>query len=540
MEHGKNSKPQRVNNNRKRKSPTKPVAAPPAKRQKTSSIRGDFGRDTQRAVDYVRSIPNGGRDRAAAKQAILAIAAPGETSAFRWSSEFNDQPTAVGQPWRRFPVGFCRGATPTGRSFDRSETMAILKRNPTCSIIHYDANPNNTPWRYAMTMSYLNPAVSTHNAGTVANYNFIEDESHPITWISGSPTLTYKPHGNLWFAGAAGGDLRFFWLGLNDQVSLKIRNLSTETLKYQLTAWFYDERTGLQSIAVQLSNDVAFNGIYTLNNWSPFSGVTGSVGGYVALSVAVLKPFATVASHRAEIFDVFIAGSNEVFCHLPVPTFDTSFASYDSVRITGAACMFSNRATVMGLQGSCYGAQIGGGKPWQGFIGKVDSIMSVNGCIEMDAAKGIYGFLKPTSPDDFAMESHIRVSEDNTLMDSFWPIVSQRDFIVLYLKINNTAESQNGLWSFFYNVEFRTTNTIFSLDFPTADQATIADALADVKFMKQFHENPLHIKELVAQARSLARGAVRSVSRYGPQVLSTVQRYGPQAVQLASALAKVL
>ncbi len=495
------------------------------------------GRDTARS-NLLRTTKRARTRNPQATRALFALCAPGLARGYRYGGADSTQPTASACPKQRITVGFPAGASLSGRPFVATESMAIAKRNPLAAIIAYDANSGNQTFTYQWTGSYTD-ATHTKLVGPTMTYFLPATSSTPISLVTATPTTTYAPHGQLVFAGADNvSTRRYFFCNAPDTVAFALKNNTASTLTVNVNVWVIQEETGPRFLGSATSGSLAASGVY---NYSaiPLAGYGDTPGEYISYELEVTNTGVQASNYQVQVSAFTVTSNSYCFCHLPNPGLLDAIGVVKGVRINGMTMEFSNRASTLGLQGSCYGVQYAGSKPWQSIVGDLDGIAQAVDSVESPAATGLYGYAKTIDRNDFRMMEYFRV-EGGVVYDSFWPIVTDRDYLVIYVKINNTADAQNGFWTFQNSIEIRTESQMFDVSVAPYDSSMEELARSELAYMDQWFENPLHLRDIINGVRKLVGDVANKVVKYGPSLLKAANEYGPSILQGAATLGALL
>jgi hypothetical protein len=533
---GKLSKSQRKRLRRKAKMGK--VGASSAGRQ---AVAGAVASATKAAVETVtRELINhkragtqsnyiaGSAGAGGARAAICAIAAPGESGGFRWSSEFSEAPTAVAQPWARITAGWLGSGAPLpDRTLGATDCIGLLRRIPQCALILYDYN------RAGATFTYLWKLAGINGAGNHIVANEVDlvlpkwPADVPLKVVTAVPTSSYKPHGNMLFAGGCAGEpaLRWFWVGKRDSIAFKLYNNDASPRTFWVRLFTFDGHQGVQVGKEYTSGAVASGSFWNASIATPLAGLADP-GKYVAMAFGV----DTDTNLAFTMTDVTLSGDGEVLCHLPIPGLPENVEVTQGIRMNGLSLMYSNRASYLKIEGSVYGVQVGGDKPWVDLISNTDAVSQLQGCVEMHAVNGMYGFLKPGDIRDADIKSFTTVS-GSSVVDSFWPINDSSSYLCLY--IHTETEAEDGFWTARFSLEYRT-NDVWRATSSSELPATIcAQAKEAVKEMQQFYENPNHLKAILGKVWQLGR----RVAQHAPAALAFTRDYVLPTIKMGRAMA---
>lgn len=464
-------------------------------------------------------------------KAVEAISLPAIDSNFRWPSQFTSEPTGIANVFERPDVGFSKGgALAPDSPFPTTDAYAVIQKVPECATIVFDQNPALSAWAYDFTFkggSFGNPSTYA----TTGLMQLSDDDYRPLKLIQGTVSTPYAPHTNHWFAARHDDepDLRFVWMNKNDLFQAVLTNnaATATTFKWKVIVADAD--------GVPVDTDLGPSA--AIGAGLPWTAThVANKDGYYAFV------FGASQDLNAAFASVNVSGEGYVFCHRAMPSFDTNLPKIDSNRILGAAIMATENASVTNMQGKIRIAQVPKDRNWYDYVGKFDEFSGLKGSEKFDAITGVYGFIKPTSQADFEFRSY-HSTNGNTITDSFWPIkldtASASEKIIVYIRITN-PDGQDMYWTFAFALEYRSNDQFVALGVSSIDVAAANRALEVLKHMQQFHENPLHVSDIVKAMKAGLRSTVNGVIKYTPKVMKVVKDYGPTALKLATSLASVL
>lgn len=456
-------------------------------------------------------------------RAVKTIALPIDSSNFRWASKYNAQPSATSNVFERPDAGFAKtGTIAVNSPFPKEECFAVLTKIPECAAILFDQNTAGSSWGYDFTLRGGSP-TSTVTYTTSATLPLNPSEFTPVKLIQGTAATTYKPHsGHLYAAQHKDQpDLRFIWMNTGDEFRYKVTNNSANTQVFSFKSYYATQDCSPVAGLDTTSGNVLTGATYQYS-------FTAAKNGYFAFSLSC------DAEENATLTEVQLAGDSFCFGHRAIPSFDTNVAKIQSSRILGASIMLSQNSSVTNMQGKIAGAQLSGERNWMDFINAYDSFTGVKSSRVLEAINGIYGFIKPSSDLDFVYKSY-HSTDDLTVTDSWWPIVqTELAKLVVYPKITN-PDGQDMYWTLAYAIEYLSDDQFVALGTSSINQTAADRALEVIKHLGQWHENPLHVKDIMNYIKQKVKPIAKGVVKYTPQVMKYVQEYGPLALEIASA-----
>jgi hypothetical protein len=202
--------------------------------------------------------------------------------------------------------------------------------------------------------------------------------------------------------------------------------------------------------------------------------------------------------------------------HHMLTGYNINIAKVQSYAIMASSALWRNTASFENAQGDIGAVQVGNGVGWEtvasagGYSGIAQSYP--NNWKSRFGPKGQYVFLKPEDQEDMAMNSDVDLAPGGFSTMAF-PLDDRAPFVVMAASIANTAGRETSL-KFATHIQYQTNDTWSDVRQPTASRKDWEDALTAVASVEQFHDNPVHIAE----------------------ILATIGRYGAVAADIGSQL----
>jgi hypothetical protein len=441
----------------------------------------------------------------AVEDVVKAITLPINSLPQRYSSEYSSLPTAVANPWSLQSAPSVGNAVQTQVNYEGMPTtdgLAAVFRSAQRAAVIYDPNPTSQTQLYDM-QGVQNAVTPSAPAGTWRQNTALAN----TRYFAKTPIATtrnianYSPHGPVVYAGEDGKtDGRYFWLDITN-VNVTIAPSNTgESITSSLSLWNSD---GVNPDVVSVT---------TVSGGIPFGQVLPvTVPGYYCLSHS--------SSLAGDHFNVTVnwTGSSAVFKHLSLSNLPNNFGSTDGIRISAVSMMYSNEASPLNKQGKVCGFQEPQGVHWNDFIGSFSTFSSQQGSTTMPIENGLYGFLKPTQPEDFDLIDH-SIIENGVVYDSFYPLDQKSAFLMIYWQIT-ALPGQDGYWTICHGIEYQTNDVWRPVDDSHLDGQTYSMALESIKTFPQWYENPLHWSDIWERIKSVSSSIASGIVKYGPTVL---------------------
>lgn len=275
-----------------------------------------------------------------------------------------------------------------------TDMLVFQFRNPLRWLVVYDNNHSHTSYTYNWIVFGNNdPSTLVPPPGGSTYY--------PVTAGVKDVANTYNPHGDIYFAGEADG-IGYMWVDGTDtqlgNIVITWVGATSPTTPPDLGA--YTIRIWQWSVGEKLLNIEVVNG-GTLTDTAPITSY-----GYYAVEVVVSNPG---APNLATTFSVSSNSTAPTFRHLSVPDLSNNLNRIQSISMTASSLLWRNVASYDNAQGDVGAVNIGAGYEFWHIIedGNGYNTLSqnfTNGWKSFFAAKGIYGFLRPSDEEDLEMK----------------------------------------------------------------------------------------------------------------------------------------
>jgi len=233
----------------------------------------------------------------------------------------------------------------------------------------------------------------------------------------------------------------------------------------------------------------------------------------------------------------FETASGPLFGIQAVPDIWAQATDIEGIRCVGAALMLSPKTTILNVGGACVGRQCNKGVGWYSSMSTGDpygKLCSEIGSERMDFQRGIYGFEKPRDVVDTEILTPFRFI-NGELSAIHNPEPMAWSCFAVTVTAGDSGTSYPGALadlSILYSVEYQTDSHWRDAEVSDATTQDLIRAIEILKTVKQFHENPLHIKEILGKIKSGLGIALRNA----PQLLKVAQLFLPQLAIPANAL----
>lgn len=455
----------------------------------------------------------------------------------RLASQYTSAPTAVASPfaveqsdWTGVPSDLNSSVVLPG------QTMYGVCRNPLCSYFQYYPNPTGQQYGYGAWFygdQGMNQAGTGSNNGTIVyTASATEVPLNPTAWYSLN-TSQFAPHGDWYYSVDAASRKGFFLTATTEKpVTILIKVTSGELLgdpRGLLYAWNGDLWTRI--VEHLFDSDPSTSS-------TPALQFTVTTSGYYALAVSA-KPEIADYSGLANV-SIQFTSTGSVVGFQALPGIDPLLNSVENLRITAASLLVTPHTSTLYEGGQVCAVQLPAGVDPMGVLLSRDPFTDWSedaNSATMVLKKGLYGFLKPTDQRDFDLQSFTRIVEEE-IYNLYNPIYPQGGWLVAATSVglvDGTYPAGIAHITRCYGVEFRTTNVWFQQMGPQTTPQDWARALELIKNAQQFHENPLHFKDILNFISRSGKAALK----LAPTVIRLLSPLFPN-VEIASAAATLL
>ncbi len=436
-----------------------------------------------------------------------SLCLPGETGTapYRWASIFSNKGTALASPFQIIAPNFAQSPATYGM-IGQYETLLVSTRNPLAAIILYDQNSAAKQSNYLL---YANPGGTAAPASAV-QYVLDDFADHDIGFTYGVCESAYQAHGPAMFAGRVTHNPkgRFFWFDVGTTLTAVVESDTSGKVTLACDYW---GPNGFREDYLSQSNVMVAN--------TPITATIKAAN--VAAGYYSLRVVNETGSDNVTITlsAMYLKVTSSVFRHLALPSLWDTAGSVQAIRFLAHSFKFTNTSGMISRSGSIVARQASNKENWQSYI-QSDSYAYLAGLSDtktFPADKGMFGFLKTTQPSDLDFMRYLVSNSGNEVVDSSWPIDDCLSFCVSVVKVNDSNGSSFTLTPRF-GIEFETTNLWYSTGLSEHPVAVYQRALEAVRDVEQFHENPLHFKEVVSKIGNFLSSAVSGLMKYAPLV----------------------
>lgn len=467
-----------------------------------------------------------------------AICLPAEFAPIRYEDEFTDTPTAVANPLS-FDDAPWDLAEDAAESTLPASTMLIMAFRDICRNTIRSFKKCSAKYTFSGMNQYedIAPApiwsiqysptaffgVENAQVDSLGAYGKI-----PLLMPYASPDLTQQlPHSTLWLAGSTHHESvgRYYWFDVGAVLLVKVFTQAVGITQFpegQLSLDLCDAQ-GIHK-GHQISTAVTFN-----NGVQTNLSITVEESGYYScwIVAGAKENGATGIVWRVDEFTATYTNC-EVMGHQPVKNFDRNFGVVEDCKVLSNSILYSNTANKLDKNGATYGVQVPAGKAWWDFYNDlpIAEVSKLGNIVQQGLAeKGAYMYLRPTKLDDFQPKLDFAV-RNGVLLDSFYKIDPDLtpSYILLAIEVETPA-GRVGKIKTCSGYEYSTNDSGWRpVAKPSGALNMYRAAIVSLKKIPQFHENPLHLKDIFRSVRDALGKGVNVVMKYGPEALGLIDK----------------
>lgn len=434
-------------------------------------------------------------------EVLKAFTLPSAFPPIRFPNETSDTPTAVCSPRGRLAANFYTGATSgSGQILPAPNMFLAMFHTPQRAFVIYDANTAGASYTYNVRGCAITNAVPSAPGLTwqIACAPLRAANMVPIHIVNAVSASDYAPHGPVVYAGSNGvngSTARYMWF---EQGTLVTFNYNLTTMG--ITASFQINADLLTEQGVNM-------GVASVMQLIPVGTTTGSKAitipgpGYYSFTIVPYLEQDTGNSSNPfvgtmTITSMYFSASSSVFCHLPASDYANNVIVDKGSRINAFSMMYSNTSNLTGMAGQLGVAQIPGATSWHDYaMGAIDKVLAVKGAKLFKAETGCYGFFKPGGFEDFDIQDGV-YTDNGVLYDSRYNIFDNTGYLVMYITVPD-PNGRAGYFTYAQGIEYQTTDQWRDQRIPSLQLEAAKLGLTELREIPQFHENPLHLSELL-------------------------------------------
>ncbi len=407
---------------------------------------------------------------------VAAMCLPDEYSPVRIRDAYSTTPTAVAKATEDFKLSWSTAVADT--LLPQTDMVIFQFRNALRHTVRFNHNPSALVFAYAWRFD--------GSAGAPANFPTLG----PLGVFELEPSFAdstgaYAPHGTRLPAGIDKGH-KYLWVDATAAAATTLTVTlavapGADTGNVQLVRWVDGRR-----VVVQTTPFVGAQAAY------PF---TITQNGYYSIVINQLSGATNFTNTT-----VAHTGTSPCWEHRMLTGYNLNIAKVQSYAIIAGSVLWRNTASFENAQGDAGSVQVGNGVGWESVAsaGSYSGIASTfpNNWKSRYGPKGIYGFLKPEDAEDLAMYSDVDLTSTGFSSMAF-PLDDRAPFIV-YAMSSTVAAGRETSVRLATHIQYQTNDTWADVRQPSVSKRDWEDALTAVTSVEQFHDNPVHIAEILA------------------------------------------
>lgn len=521
-----------VNKKKKKNQPTKQwvkkEVIKDSKQEVKAEVRRELGQRmrTPLAQNMKRTKQNNRQTRKNVRKALpvklgaegsimQAIATPMDVMPTRFSDGYTSEPTAVAAPFDRFDASWDGQPDSLGKLPD-SDNIAFLFRDPLRNLVVSTRCPTGQTGLYQAMVIGDDDIPSL-----VFDFEFVAQEPTDVPipiWVPGAEgTYPFRPHGAILYTGKApNADQDFIWLDTGAKVNF-FGSCSAGDVTLTLNYWDGDKisknfASVTATVAAGVFNAGGFVGIDLGSaEWAAVPA------GYYSFGVSTSANPLLNCGLTVMYGDVVTEPTTEnmlVMAHRALPHYENEFPSIEGIRILGGSLMYSNTEAPLERQGKIRAKQLPEGTDWQDYVTSADTIGKLPQSYVTEAKNGAYGWIKPAKELDFTKLHVISKNVDLNIVSSGYPLKPEHSFLVMRVTITN-VDGRDGFWTTCTPVEYTSLSSWRVLAPPRTPHSTYINAMEKLKDVVQFHDNPIHFREIISNIGQLVGRGVNWIANHG-------------------------
>lgn len=456
--------------------------------------------DSYRKGNNLRSTELQTKGGGPAARVMRMLAAPMQNDPVRFSGDFTADKTSLSSPWDVIDV-------PWDVTNDANKEFSFfLFRDPLRALVFYDVNSTTKETQYDFYM--IDKDGTSTLTPTYTSYREEIGEYLPMQWNYAQYHDNgdhWKPHGSFIYPGkdnVRNSDLYFIWLDVDTAVNFAATATGTAGQAiWSIRAWKWDNG--------QLD---AIDGVVTITSGAPDQG-TFDIHESAYYGFEMGLSHCDISSSDITFSLIKYTADVPVFCHQDLPDMDENIGSAEGIRTLAATGLYTNTSPTLADGGKITGFQFKNTEAWYD-VATFDEMAKRNDAYNGKAKDGIYGFLRPSDEKDFERSKSYRL-KNGVLANVGYPLMPEGDYLGFCVSIDK-KEDRSGRITLSFALDFSTTDTWRPISADRIDPKIFKDAILATARLPQFHENPLHLKDIFA----FIKKAANKVVEYGPQAMN--------------------
>lgn len=442
----------------------------------------------------------------------------------RLSTGYTGVPTAVASPFAIQQLNWSSPSANPNNPVPPGQTFAAVSRSPLTAQIQWVTNSAGAIYTYLAQFTQYAASVPI-GLGQVDHLAAIGRDRYyvPIQRWDYDSTQPLALHGPQYFPVDI-GESKASWFDGNGVSQVDVTFTFMSALAHEIitvTAQLYD---GLQWRDVDTYTLAAG---WANNTTAVFNLITR---GYHRFLLEGPDGTSTDVEYRLEF-----EGHDSAFSFKPLPQWESMESAVDTIRCSGVSLMITPNAPALYRGGQCAGLQLPNDRSWFYPCEGSDPysvISSDQNSTTMDFQNGIYGFLKPTDPEDLRLLEPL-VTRNETIIGYRNPVNPPGGWLVTSVFVSKVDTSYPGGLAHVttcFAVEFQTVSPWFEVAPPTVPVSQFEKGLQISTRMPQWHSNSFHIGDIL---KFIYSGA-KKVLGAAPLIANVVSAVAPEASPIAN------
>jgi len=365
------------------------------------------------------------------------------------------------------------------------------------------------------------------SSATLLDYDTAEQDYYLqyAYWVSSG---SYSPHGPRLYPGTVNGfGADFVWIDATvaEPTTVIFYLSSGETNANDQLIYTHSFVDGNVSLMKQNGNSAA----------TGYITVTIEASGYYAF---VYRKKSTATRYLVNATMTRSGGSH--YGHHPISGLENNLGALGDHRIMSASLMYTNEASPLNKQGKITAVQYGGATSWHTFAQEgFDSVASAIDSATIPIVDGMYGFIKPTGPDNFDLANGVQLNASAEVIHAKYSLDSTDEYVIMYLRCD-VAEGRDGWWTVAHHIEYETLDVWRDTGLPSARPEDFRTALLTLSTLPQFSKNSNHLFEFLKRVGASLKRGLSAAAINAPDIIDAINKYGPIAAKAAATIAAVL
>lgn len=390
------------------------------------------------------------------------------------------------------------------------QQLTYLFMNPLRSIVYYMPNSSGHSAKYQMVFESNGVNSSLFQTGTIATSMLSSSifRINPV-WLVDSylgDNTHEHPHGNILYCGRAENKVGF-WIDATESSPATCHAGSNgAAVNFDVQVYILDGDTFDAHKRVHCVNTTTADTTFTITK-----------SGYYSIELITGDTMS---------FSFSFETSSSFFCHNCIPSIDTQLSGLLWSRINAGSLLFTNTSAEIAKNGNIIMAQLPCAQPWYNYITEYDALAAYPTATTLSYETGGYGFWKPKGIQDF--EFVTQVTSSSGVVDScYYPLTPAHDYLGFFVQCDNNGVTGNGTQATIvpcWHMEFSSSNQFHLLRPVKGNSNALTRDLQRLRTVAQFHENPLHISDLMNALKTTGRVALK----YAPSLIKALTAVFPE------------